>query len=116
MKKKKLTYQPDLLYHTVMTHNHIPYSLNRLGIDGLALVHPVMVLSENRTIHRDTALVSMQRPLVLYYVALAADTSKKKERKKNHFNAIVQNVYMKNFNSIHFKTEQILLWQYIDFK
>lgn len=70
------TYQPDLLYHTAMTHIHIPYSLNRLGIDDLELVRPAMVLSENRTIHRDTALVSMQRPLVLYYAALAAETSK----------------------------------------
>lgn len=62
-----------------MTHIRIPCSLNRLGIDGLALVHPAMVLSESRTIHRDTALVSMQHPLVLYYVVLAAETS------KNHF-------------------------------
>lgn len=75
-------YQPDLLCHTAMKHIHIPCSLNRPGIDGLALVHPVMVLSESRTIHRDTALVSKQRPLVLCYVVLAAETS------KIHFNAM----------------------------
>lgn len=74
-------YQPDWLYHTVMTHIHTPYLLNHLGIDGLALVRRVMVLSGNRTIHHDTALVNRQRPLVLYCVVLA--TNKKREKKKH---------------------------------
>lgn len=72
--KKLCSYQPDLSFHTVMTHIHTPYSLSHLGIGDLALVHPVMALSENQIAHRDTALVSRQHPLVLYYVVLAKKT------------------------------------------
>lgn len=74
------SYQPDLSFHTAMTRIHIPYSLSHLGIGDLALVRPVMVLSENRITHRDTALVSRQHPLVLYYVVLAKKQQTKKHR------------------------------------